>query len=258
MDCVINDDFLRFKAFVEALPETFSCTGETLYQGRNVVKSFNVEGTTLVVKRFKRPNIVQAVAYTFFKKSKAERAYLYARMIRERGFLTPREVAYIEIKRCGLLSDSYFVSTSCTLPPLSDVLRRADFNRDCATQLGQFVAALHEKGVLHGDLNLTNILYELTDEGTYRFWLIDTNRSVFKQPTHDDCIENLKRLTHDRPLMNYVMRRYADARGWNADETSAEVLKKVEDYERKRHRIGLIKKLFKRKKGPFKSKKVEK
>ena len=61
----------------------------TLYKGRNTVKSFCVDGRTLVVKHYKRPNPVQRVAYSFFKKSKAARAYLFAAMLRERDSTRP-------------------------------------------------------------------------------------------------------------------------------------------------------------------------
>jgi len=244
MNCKINPDFTVHKDFIANLPERFNGDGETLYVGRNVVKAFSTDGVTLVVKRFKRPNIVQAVAYTFFKKSKAERAFLFARMIRERGFNTPHEVAFIEIKHNGLLQDSFFVSTSCTLPPLSELLRRPDFSRNVAAQLGRYVAKLHEKGVLHGDLNLTNILYDMASDGLCTFWLIDTNRSVFKQPTKNDCLENLKRLTHDRPLLECIVRNYAAARGWQEGETVAGVMKCLDGFEKKHERKRRLQRFF--------------
>lgn len=241
---VINGDFAAYKDFIVGLPKRFEEDGETLYVGRNVVKAFVVDGSTVIVKRFKRPNVVQAVAYTFFKKSKAERTFLFARMIRERGFNTPREVAYIEVKHNGLLQDGYFISTICTLPQLSKLLRRPNFDRAVAAQLGRYVAKLHEKGVLHGDLNLTNILYDRAEDGSCTFWLIDTNRSKFKCPTKKDCLENLKRLTHERPQLEYIVRHYATARGWHEDETVKGVMQRLNTFERKKHRIGVMKKLF--------------
>lgn len=242
---VISGDFGAHKDFIMSLPERFDDEGKTLYVGRNVVKAFVRNGETLVVKRYKRPNIVQAVAYTFFEKSKAERAFLFARMIRERGFHTPREVAYIEVKHHGLLEDSYFVSENCTLPQLKYLLRRPDFDRHMAALLGQYVVQLHEKGVLHGDLNLSNILYDVHLDGTCTFWLIDTNRSKFKCPTKNDCLENLKRLAHERPLLEHIVRSYAMARGWQQEETVRGVMQRLDKFEKKRRRKGRLKKLFK-------------
>lgn len=241
----VNPEFSYAESFVRSLPVTFDGTGKMLYNERNVVKSFTVEGNILVVKRYKRPNIVQRVAYTFFKKSKAERAYVFAKMMRDRGIDTPHEVAYIEIRDGLLMSDSYFVSTSCTLPALSTLLRRPDFSHDAADALASFLVKLHLKGVLHGDLNLTNILYEEHD-GRYHFALIDTNRSKFKTPTRADCLENLKRLTHDKPLMAYVIGRYAEERGWDGERTTVEIIGRLRRFERKREMKRKIERPFKK------------
>lgn len=242
----INSEYLYAGKFVRELPQTFDDNGTLLYDGRNKVKSFNVNGTEMVVKRYKRPNIIQSISYTFFRKSKAFRAYLFAGMLRDRGFDTPHEVAFIEMRDGIMMSDSYFVSESCTLPALSTLLRRPDFDRSVAGSLAEFLVRLHERGVLHGDLNLTNILYDMHPDGHCKFTLIDTNRSEFRQPTHADCIENLKRLTHDEALMTYVISQYALIRGWDRDETVGEVIRKVKDFEKKRRRIGRIKKIIRK------------
>lgn len=242
---MVSPGFGPVEGFIKHLPEAFVCGGAMLYNKRNVVKSFIVGGITLVVKRYKRPNIVQRVAYTFFKKSKAERAYIFAKMLRDRGIGTPHEVAYIEVRDGLLMSDSYFVSTSCTLPPLSTLLRRPDFSHEAADALASFLVRLHLKGVLHGDLNLTNILYD-EHGGHYSFALIDTNRSKFKAPTRHDCLENLKRLTHDRPLMAYVIGRYAEERGWDREETVMEVIRRVDYFEKKHRRKDRIKKIIRK------------
>lgn len=246
MTMTVSSDFSCLSSFVSSLPQNFGQSGTTLYKGRNTVKSFDVEGHALVVKHYKRPNAVQRVAYSFFKKSKAARAYIFAAMLRQKGFNTPHEVAYIELGNGILMSDCYFVSESCMLPPLTDLLRRDDFDRSAADALAQFMANLHEKGVLHGDLNLTNILYDRTTDGGFSFWLIDTNRSKFRQPTEDDCAENLKRLTHDKHLMEYVIRRYAEIRGLDADNTVALVIKKLDEFEHKRAVTGKFKKAFRK------------
>ena len=229
------------RQFVDCLPQTFNQEGDEIYTGRNTVKTYNVDGTTLVAKRFKRPNIIQRIAYSFFKPSKAERAYRFAKMIRERGFNTPHEVAFVEMQQHGLILDSYFVSAACMLPPLSKLLRRPDFSHKAATDLALFIVKLHQKGVLHGDLNLTNILYEQDPSGNYLFTLIDTNRSTFCQPNRKQCLQNMLRLSHDRPLLSFVTARYAEARGWNADETVATMMRMLDKFEERLRRKSKIK-----------------
>lgn len=230
------------RAFVKNLPGAFTRDGETLHSGRNAVKAFTEGGTRFVVKRYKRPNLIQSVAYTFFKKSKAERAYLYASRLRGLGFSTPRELAFAEVKTGGLLSDSYFVSAECTLPSVAGSLAGPDFDRTAADAVAELVVSLHSKGVLHGDLNLSNILYSREGRG-YAFTLIDTNRSVFKRPTRRECTDNMKRLTHDRHLLAYIASRYAMMRGWDKDGTVAAVMRSLDRFECRRALIGRMKRL---------------
>lgn len=145
--------------------------------------------------------------------------------MREKGINTPREIAYIELREGILMSDSFFVSEPCALPSLSKILGNGQFDRNAADALARQLAVMHEKGVMHGDLNLTNILYKKDENNNFTFWFIDTNRSSFIQADKNDCLDNLKRLTHDRKLMRYVVSRYAETRGWDVDETVAGVMK---------------------------------
>lgn len=236
MKIVIHPDFAYTADFIKQLPRLFDQEGECLYDSRNKVKRYRVNEKELVVKKYKRPNLIQRVVYTYFKKSKPERAYLFAGMLRERGFDTPHEVAYIEQKRNGLFLDGYFVSLNCDYPPLSGLLRKKEFDKRPANELAAYMVELHKKGVLHGDLNLTNILYHTDSEGKYRFTLIDTNRSKFKAANREECLENLKRLTHSKMLLRYLVTQYATIRGWNPQECALEVFRYLLQFEHKRRR----------------------
>lgn len=145
MKIVIHPDFMQTADFIKQLPQHFAQEGELLYEGRNEVRRYRVKNEWLVVKKYKQPNIIQRIVYTFFKKSKTERAYLFAGMLRKRGFDTPHEVAYIEKKRGGLFLDGYFISTQCDFPPLSKVLWQRRFDKHAANELAAFMVQLHEK-----------------------------------------------------------------------------------------------------------------
>lgn len=230
---IIHKEFSQLEKFIHSLPDSFSWKGEKLHDGRNKVKRFRIGREWVVVKKFKRPNIVQKIVYTFFKSSKAERAYCFAEKLRGMGINTPHEIAYIEIKRNGLLDESYFISTQCSYAALSQILDGEDFSRDAADALALYLVELHNKGILHGDLNLTNILYRIEDE-KYEFTLIDTNRSKFKESLcRKECLENLKRLTHDREMMEYIVSAYAQAREWDKKETVREVIESLNKFEEK-------------------------
>lgn len=234
MKIIIHPEYTHLKDFVNSLPVLFKQEGKMLHNGRNTVKSFQVNDMSIIVKRYKRPHLIQRIAYTFFKRSKAERAYLFAEEFRKRGFQTPHEIAFIEIKRTGLFYDSYFVSLACHDQPLLPLLNREGFDKHLADELAIFLVELHQKGALHGDLNLTNILYRKEGE-QYHFSLIDTNRSNFPDvlPTQTECMENLKRLSHNKELLKHVITQYARCRNWSPEECVAEVFDKLSKFEQK-------------------------
>lgn len=234
MKVIIHPEYRFLSDFILGLPQNFYKEGEVLYEGRNTVKRFQVNGIYIVVKKYKHPNIAQRIAYTFFKSTKTERAYKFAALLRSKGIDTPHEVAYIETRRHGLFTTGYFVSLNCTDHDTSCLLKSQPFDHALANALALFLVKVHEKGVLHGDLNLTNILYHINPDGSYHFSLIDTNRSRFKRPTEAECLDNLKRLTHKRDLLMYIISLYAKHRGWNPEECVQKVMKNLDMFEEQR------------------------
>ena len=234
---LLHPDYRQHLPEVQRLPDIFNTEGVTLHQGRNVVKRFTLpDGTEWVVKRYKRPNLAQRIAYTFFKKSKAERAYRYSHELLARGIDTPPGIACILQRRGGLLLDSYFVSAVCTDPPVYPALvSTGNYDKELADALAVFFVYLHSRGVLHGDPNLNNILYRRDESGKTVFAVIDTNRSVFRPSlSHRACLENLKRVTHRRDLLQYIVERYATLRGWDVPQSVAVVMQALNRFERRK------------------------
>ena len=262
MRIVINPAYHNTEAFIKTLPSVFDNQGVMVYEKRNTIKMFDVDGLQLVVKRFKRPNLVQRIAYTWFRPSKAKRAYLFAERFRRSDIATPHEVAYLECTKWGLFSDSYFVSVSCSLPSAKDLLaddaRLEDasgrgrfqsrpfgpYNREALLEaIGSFIATVHSRGILHGDLNISNILCRETgatgagpdrETDAWHFVLIDTNRAKFRQPTQSECVDDLKRVSHDRDILLSIVGYYAMARGWDEEWCRAAVLRKLCAFERRK------------------------
>ncbi|MDD3906668.1 MAG: tyrosine protein kinase, partial [Bacteroidales bacterium] len=98
MTFFINPKFQFLEDFLKRLPECFEKEGHTIYKSRNEVKTFNIEGMALNVKSYRKPIFLNRVIYTFFRHSKARRAYENALEVISRGFETPAPIAYIEIK----------------------------------------------------------------------------------------------------------------------------------------------------------------
>ena len=241
MKCVVADDYRQYADFLERIPRLFSQgEGTVVYQQRNEVRRMEHQGKTFIVKRYKRANPVQQVVYTFFRKTKAERAFLFAQTFRERGIDTPHEIAYLETSEHGLFTVGYFVCEECTWRDAALDLREAEiFDRPLGRAVMEHVALMHSRGVLHGDLNLTNFLYQQREDGGYAFKMIDTNRSRFTEgmPADGECLKNLVRLTHRRDLYEYLMSQYAAIRGWGVEETVAKALQLLDDFENRRYRL---------------------
>lgn len=247
MRIIIRPDYQVYSVFISQIPEIFDTEGEMIYQGRNTIKRFTHDRHEWIVKRYKKPHLIQRISYTFFKKSKAERAYLFAQALQDRDIDTPEGIAYIEKKSKGLVYDCFFICTPCDAPTIYPTLGGSEeFDTHLADCLAAFFVQMHTKGFLHGDPNLNNILYHKNDkEDTYSFSVIDTNRSVFKSaPRREECLNNLKRVTHRRSLLRYITSQYAIHRGWNPEESVEVVMKALYRFERKKKMKQVIKNKF--------------
>ena len=243
MKVVVDKKFEHLTDAIARLPQMMDeGKGEVVYDSRNRVVRFDVDGLSLMVKRFKRVNAVQQVVYTFFRKTKAERAFLFASEFLKRGIDTPQPVAYMEERHHGLFTTGYFVSLETPGTETSLLLREVqDYPRDLAEAVARQVVLMHSKGILHGDLNLSNFLVtsHLSPLTPYSFTMIDTNRSHFCNgyPSDSECLKNMVRLTHRRDLYENLVRRYALLRGWDADETARRSLALLTRFEHRRLKL---------------------
>lgn len=217
MKLVLNPSYCRLETFMKNLPLSFDTLGESIYKARNELRKFSYEGQDYVVKSYKIPLFVNRVAYTFFRPGKAKRAYEYALRLRAMGIETPVPVAYVEMKRGGLLYHSYFVSENCPYPRM---MREFDYDgitgrEDILKAFAAFTADLHEKGVLHLDYSSGNILFDKRADGSIAFSILDLNRMKFVTMTPKMCLANFNRFCRDEAVVRYVVAEYARLRGWD-------------------------------------------
>jgi len=253
MRIITTPDSHSLRNWLETLPRRFrEGEGQLLYSGRNEVRLFTVDGRELVVKRFRRHDWLKRIVYTFFRTNKARRSFENAVQLIERGFTTPRPAAYVEERCGGLITQVYYVSAYTSAQPIEQPLvEQEPFDAPLATAYAHYVARLHEAGVLHRDLNRTNVLYTQGADGSYAFELIDINRMRFYAdgpvPTAA-CMENLTLLWWLSPVYRHVLRAYAGQRGWSeADVQEAIRVKQRHDrrWVRRKSITGKLKKLFK-------------
>lgn len=202
-------DTPHLRRFLAELPGSFQNGGDVIYCGRNTVKRFSIGDREYIVKRFRKLSLVRSMLY-IARSSKACRAYGYGLEFRRRGVMTPEPVAAVDICRGFLLYDSYFISMPMYARDMT-FLRCAGHDIGEADMLARFLFSIQQQGILHGDLNLTNILLADADasDPLCRYALIDTNRSRILPagvlPSMSQRAANLMRLTHRRDLLRSVL-----------------------------------------------------
>lgn len=219
----INPKYASLEDSLRSAITDFGSSGTVIYQGRNTLKSFCIGDTVFVVKKFKTLDLFKGIIYTFFRKTKARRSYENAMALLRRGIDTPSPIAFIESRRCGLNSETYYICEHTDYREIAEELNASeDFNKPLAEAYGRFVATLHEKGILHYDLNSGNVLFKSESESDYHFQLIDINRMKFMPEgtavPMDDCLENLTLFTGNLKLHAFVAESYAKQRGFDINE----------------------------------------
>ena len=215
---ILNPQYKSLYTFIETLPQNFNAGGEIVQDRRNTIKKFKVNGLEINVKRYRVPIFINRIAYTFFRKSKACRAYNNAFEVIKRGFETPESIAYIEEFKGGLLHYSYYISLQC---PYRREIREyyqgpLQGNEALMTAFAQFTAALHEKGVCHEDYSPGNVLIAQID-GQYHFSLVDINRMTFKPMNLEEGCKNFRRMFISDELYIFLAKKYAQCRNFDQE-----------------------------------------
>lgn len=246
----VNSKFANLKAFIKDLPNLFSDQGNTIYTGRNVLKTYEVEGVNIVVKSFKVPIFINKIAYSYFRDSKAKRSYLHACELIKRGIDTPAPVAFINEFKCGLLYRSYYICVfereAQTIAPyvFGDIEDEAVLK-----DLAFYIARLHKAGVYHLDLSPGNILYK-QQEGKNVFSIIDINRLRFETIDKTNGLLNFARIAKSVAVSTSLARYYAEAMGYDQDE-AVRTINTESDKFFKAKTFSFARKELKRKSGLF-------
>ena len=220
----------KLQDFLLTLPETFDRQGETIFEGsRNTIKWYCVNDSDevlkkVVVKRFRARNIFQQLAYSSFRKSKAQRAYENGlALIGIDKVCTPYPIAYVEERSCGLLTYCYYLTAFTDASSVRSELEIQPFNRPLAKAFALFIASLHNRGIVHHDLNFSNVLFT-EENGEYHISVIDINRMTVHPVGELQggtslhlCKDDFVRWTDDMQLFDYVMHEYAQARQLNEE-----------------------------------------
>ena len=238
--------------------------GET---GDGMTVGENVEGRTdgdmtagedarrlmVVVKEFKKPNLVNAYVYTTVRTSKAERSYRNAMRMSELGFLTPEPVAYGEVRNGIKLVSSCYICRELT--GASEMRNWEDFP-NAGTLIPAFareIYRLHQAGVWHKDFSPRNILYKETAAekketatGKYDFYYVDLNRMKFGVHDRKRQMSMFRSINLNPAETRKLAGYYAAVAGLDKATTEKEALEQLAGYFAERKRKSKLKSLFKR------------
>ena len=218
-EIVINPQYSELSKFIQALPDTFSVTGEVIRKMRNEIRFIKTGNYKLVVKSYKVPNIVNKIVYCGLRKSKAERAYEYAMLLLSRGIGSPAPVAYITEKKNGLFYKSYFVSlfSDCPYNYYNLLERVFDRKKEILESIAITTAKMHENNFFHQDYTGGNILFD-DKKSVIPVELIDLNRMSFHKNNIKTGCKNFSKLRATEEMLEIMAKAYSKARGYDEEQ----------------------------------------
>ncbi len=221
MRLIINPKYLKNESFIKDLNKNFLSSGTTIYSGRNVIKTFQIDDVTFNVKSFKVPHLINKVAYAWLRGSKAKHSYQYGMEIIRRGATTPEPVAIVEVLKNGFFDKSYYISVHHKYDFTIRDLIGFDFP-DKENILKQFAAftyeKLHKNGIHHLDYSRGNILISKLDEEQCDFSIVDINRLRFEKMDYDKGLKNFSQLWASKEELEIIAKEYARINNKNEQE----------------------------------------
>tara|TARA_Y100000815_G_scaffold246713_1_gene246585 strand:- start:1178 stop:1951 length:774 start_codon:yes stop_codon:yes gene_type:complete len=206
-----KDSALSKDSLMKAI-ENFDHEGEMIGNGyRNVIKILTIDGQRYNIKEFKIPNLVNKIVYRFFRKSKAERSFLYGQRLLDSGILTPSPEAYVEYTSPLTFGKSYYISKQLEYDfTIRKLIRepKCENYESILREFTRFTFELHEKGIHFLDHSPGNTLIRKTGTG-YDFYLVDLNRMEFKNLSLDERLANFARLSPKDYMLDIISDEYA-------------------------------------------------
>ena len=226
----ISENFYKYKDTLDNHIIKFDSENfDIIKKGRNTLKIFDLGKKKIVVKSFKAPNILNKIIYTFFRETKAERSYNYAKKLLEFKIKTPYPIAFYETKKNFLIHRTFYVCEYINYDfTFSDfILNKYEFEK--ITRLfSEFSYNLHQNNINFLDNTPGNTLIVAKDN-SFDFFLVDLNRMKFEKMTFNKRMRNLSKLTKDLKIIKAISVEYS--KKINIDNNI--VFKKIKFYTEK-------------------------
>ena len=243
----INDKYFSFQEKINLFVKNFNQEGELIKDSRNTVKVFKIDDLQINIKRFKRPNFINRLVYSFFRSTKACRSFLYANKLLDYDILTPDPIAYFENSKCFIINDSFYVCKNIDYDfDMKHVFENKQLeSRDkLIKKFVLFTHKLHENGVIFLDHSTSNTIIKKVD-GDYKLFLIDLNRMKFKKMTFEDRLKNFKRLNLSDDSIKKVSHFYSEIVNVNKDLIFEKIKKYSYNFQLNRNKRKKIKNFLK-------------
>lgn len=154
-------------------------------------------GERYFVKRENNKGMVFTLKY-LFRHSRVFRAAASARRLEALGIPTPKVIAVGSRRRMGKLIGGYLITEA-----LDNVLKNEamcqklltdmEFYQEFLTAICKYMGELHNHGLAHGDLKLSNIFCQETVYGNdFGLWDLDGTRDML--PVLDGCCQEVARI----------------------------------------------------------------
>ena len=250
MKKIFHPDYEYLQPQFDSLLENFKTSGELIgSEKRNVIKVFTVDGLSVNIKSFKRPNLLNAFIYGYIRKSKAQRSFVYAQILLSKGIGTPQPFAYYENKTVKGLEESYYFSLQQDVDLMfRNLIFETNYpNREeIIKQSANFFFKIHNLGIEFIDNTAGNTLIKKIGDNEYNFYLVDLNRMSF----HDELslnqrVKNIAKLTNDGYINKVFSEAYASLYGVESDVFYALLMKESNNFLDNFNRRKKIKKRLK-------------
>ena len=218
--------YAQLKEFMASLPERFERNeGTLIYNGRNQLREFNINGLDIIVKSFAIPRLVNQIAYGFLRPSKAQRSCEYAQMLIDHGIASPQPIGWFTERKNLLFSRSFYACLKSENPyTFKDIVAPGfDGRDDHLRAIARVTAQMHNCGYLHSDYSAGNILSGRKEDGSISVEIIDLNRIRFKKIDMAMGCRNLERLPMNDEIIEIMGKAYAEARHFDVQKCINEI-----------------------------------
>ena len=247
---VVDHKFRLKKELILNFILNFNKLGSNFVAGqRNTIKLFELDNEVISIKSFKKPNLINKIAYRYFRKSKAHRSYEFASKLTEMHIGTPQPVAFFEHYDLIGLKESYYACQHLeNVFEFREIVQNETFeNREfIIRKFTQFTFEMHEKGIEFLDHSPGNTLIRKNIDGSYSFYLVDLNRMQFHETIDFKTrMKNLSKITHKKDMISIMSNEYAKLSNENEVLIFETMWNFTADFQYRFHRKKRIKKKLK-------------